>query len=157
MRRRHRSPLGLPLPPSDRRGKTKILIVADINSNCRQPRGRQAGGPGWADGSGRFSWAASAGSTLRAEAVQYSPLGLRQSSRSHTPRPRAVCDSWPSCKASRSQAIVCGRKMRSPTRTPPVLHRTPRRCQVCPVASQPTLNAYIWGIFVIWNAISIIG
>ena len=97
-------------------------------------RGRQAGGPGWAGGSGRSSWPASSGSTLRAEAVQYSPLGLRQSSRSHTPRPRAARDSWPSCNASRSQAIVCGRKMRSPTRTTPVLHRTPRQCQVCPVA-----------------------
>ena len=86
-------------------------------------------GPGWtAGGSGSSSRAAGEDSTLRAEAVQSSPLGLRQFSRSHTPRPSAARDSWPGRNASRSQAIVSldGECRALPAL--PLLYTEDRRC-----------------------------
>lgn len=85
-------------------------LTRGLGGMAKQAAG--AGGPGWtaggrrAGGSGSASWTASSGNTLCAEAVQDSPLGLRQSSHSHTARCRAAPDSWPSRNASRSQAIV---------------------------------------------------
>lgn len=43
----------------------------------------------------------------------------------HTTRPRAGRDKLPACNARCSQFTVSGRRMRSPTRTPSVLHRHP--------------------------------
>lgn len=56
----------------------------------------------------------------------------------HTPRHRTACDSLPACNARRGRTTVSGRRMRSPARTPSVLHRHPALCRA---ASHPTASA----------------
>ena len=91
-----------------------VLTLAD--------RLRLRGGPVCAGSSWNPSSAASRGRALRAEAAHKRPLGLRHSSYSHSPRPKAARDSSPRCNSPRSQFAVSGFKMRRPTRTNLVLH-----------------------------------
>ena len=86
------------------------------------------GGPGCAGGSVNPNCAARCGKALRAEAAHNAPRRLRHPSRSHSPRPSAARDSSPCCNSRRSHCTVSGLNMRSPTRTDPVLHGTPRLC-----------------------------
>ena len=102
-------------PSSAKLPENAVRASPDTSPDGPQPRG----GPGRAGGSARPNSSASRGSAFRADAAHSSPRPLRQSSRSHSPRPRAARDSDPRRNSSRNHSTDSGRRIRSPIRTDP--------------------------------------
>lgn len=100
-------------PSSDKLPENTVCASPDTSPDGSQPRG----GPDCAGGRDRPNCSAKRGNAFRADDAHNSPRPLRQSSRSHSPRPRAARDSAPRHNSWRSHSTDSGWRRRSPIRT----------------------------------------